>query len=502
MFKQTGCGLFAGLAFTFAISCGMPVLAANLFNASFTLGDHGDGYLSIHTTIPHQTYENAGILVTSSNYHISENNGACTMNPTNSWCLFTTSDALTRNIRIKRMASIRTPLLAAADSVTIKLALNAVDTPLSEQELSLSAQQLETTQPPGRVIGYLYGWEAPPSAAGIAGAGYSHVLIAFGLFSTTSPGTINIQSISGFDLATEVNLLHQNGLKVLLSIGGASTNISNTTVDFDSAVQLASTPAVFEQNFINSMTLLVNTYGFDGFDFDIESGLNGANSFTNPNQGCSNSTYNSACDISYLSYIINTFHSQSPNSLLTMAPQIANIAATSGFNATWGNYASLIMQTYASLEWVGFQNYNSGCAYGINLVCYPTGSNTLTSTPDSAVAFATDLLANWPATLSTGQPTGFQPYISYLTPSQVVIGYVVNNNAGTSDGSPAAITSVIQNVIPCLTKGQNCDTYTPPTTYPGFGGVFSWTINYDASNNYQFATSVYPCLVNGVCVNP
>lgn len=344
---------------------------------------------------------------------------------------------------------------------------------------------------PGRIIGYLYGWQAPPAASDIAAAGYTHVLIAFGLFSTSTYGAIDINAISGFDLASYVQDLHNNGVKVLLSLGGASTGIPNTTVDFGLAVSNAASPSAFKTTFINNMLALVSTYGLDGFDFDIEHGLNGASSFSNPGSGCSNSTYSSACDIYYLANIINDFHAQSPSSMIALAPQIPNIAATASFSSVWGNYASLIMQTRAALTWVGFQNYNSGCAYGLNGVCYPT-TGTLTSTADPAVAFAADLLENWPT------PT-FNPYLSYLSPSQVVIGYVVENSSGQSDGSPAAIPSVIKNVITCLRTHQNCGTYTPPSKYPGIGGVFAWSINYDADNNYAFATSLTSCVVSGVC---
>lgn len=350
---------------------------------------------------------------------------------------------------------------------------------------------IQASIPTGRMIGYLYGWVTPPSASAIAAAGYTHVLIAFGLFSTSASGEINLGAISGFDLATYVQSLHNSGLKVLLSIGGASTNIPNTTVDFDSAVSQANSPSAFETTFVNNMLALVTTYGFDGFDFDIESGLNSANSFADASSGCSNSTYSSACDIYYLATIINDFHAQSPSSMISLAPQIANMAATAAFSSTWGNYASLIMQTHASLSWVGFQNYNSGCAFGIDSVCYPT-TGTLTSTADPAVAFATDLLENWPT------PT-FNPYLSYLSPSQVVIGYVVRNGSGQSDGSPAAIPAVTKNVISCLRTHQNCVTYTPPSVYPGIGGVFAWSINYDADNNYAFATSLASCVVGGNC---
>ncbi len=481
-----------GFGLLLSITSHAKDVSGDLFSALFVSNPGGTGgYLTVRSQVSNHTYPYAGLYI-DSDYVLAGEHNPCTINPANGWCIFSINDTHPKTFLLTRVTSTTHP-------IHIKLALNANQTPISVRTFQFFPKPLESTEQQGRIAGYLYGWETPPSASGIAAAGYTHVLIAFGLFSTTSPGVIDIQSISGFDLQSYVASLHQYGIKVLLSIGGASTSIPNTTVDFDHAVSLAADPSTFEQTFMNSMASLVTTYGFDGFDFDIESGLNAANSFTDPNAGCSNSTYNSTCDISYLSYIINTYFGQHPQTLLTLAPQIANIAATSGFSATWGNYASLIMQTYASLEWVGFQNYNSGCAYGINLVCYPTDGTTLTSTPDPAVAFATDLLANWPSTTDTGQPTGFQPYTSFLSPPKVLIGYVVNNSSGVSDGSPAVNIPVAKHAIQCLRNHESCDTYTPPVTYPGFGGVFAWSINYDASNNFEFATSMYPCVVQGKC---
>ena len=340
----------------------------------------------------------------------------------------------------------------------------------------------------GRVIGYLEGWTTPPSAASIKAAGYTHVLIAFGVFSTTNPGEV-VAAMSEIN-SSYIQSLQNLGIKVLLSIGGASTNLPNTTVNFNDALSAASSPDVFVATFNASLDNLVAQYHFDGFDFDIEQGLNPSGTFTNPTG-----------DLAVLSTIINNYRAANPNILLSLVPQIANISATSGFNNTFGNYSSLILQTHQSLSWVAIQLYNAGCAFGIDCVCWDP--NTLTTTPDPAVAFATDVLANWPATCPGGQASGFQNYKAYLTPYQVVIGYPVNNGRGTSDGFPAAVISVVKRAVQCLrtgVKGANsCDTYVPPVAYPNFGGVFSWEINDDASNQYQFATELYPCVVNGNC---
>lgn len=339
----------------------------------------------------------------------------------------------------------------------------------------------------GRIITYIPGWKTPPSAQALVNAGYTHVMIAFGVFSTSTPGVIT----PAFDTVTKtyIQSLHQAGIKVILSLGGASSSVPNTTTDFHQVLASASSPEAFKQTFITSLKGLITNYGFDGFDIDIEHGLNGGGTFSQP-QG----------DIAVLASIINTMYAQNPGLLITLTPQVANIAATSGFDGTWGNYASLAMQTHDSLAWVGIQLYNTGCAYGINQVCY--GADP-TSSPDFSVAMATDLLANWPAKLANGANTGFQPYISYLKPSQVVIGYPAANANGASDGAPATPTSTIKRALQCLktavASSTSCGNYVPPKAYGAIGGVFNWEVTYDQNNNFKFATDLKNCVINGVC---
>ncbi|STX41841.1 chitinase [Legionella donaldsonii] len=338
----------------------------------------------------------------------------------------------------------------------------------------------------GRIIGYIPGWKTPPTAQALANAGYTHVMIAFGVFSTSTPGVIT----PAFDTVTKdyIQSLHAAGIKVLLSLGGALTSLPNTSVDFHQVLTAAASAEDFKQTFINSLNGLITQYHFDGFDIDIEHGINGGGTFSQP-QG----------DIAVLASIINTMHNQNPSLLITLTPQVANIAATRGFDQTWGNYASLVMQTHTSLAWVGIQLYNTGCAFGIDLVCYgPIPTNT----PDFSVAMATDLLANWPASVN-GQTTGFQPYISHLQPSQVVIGYPSANANGQSDGSPITPTATIKRAIQCLKTAvagnTSCGSYIPPQAYGNIGGVFNWEVTYDQSNSFKFATELKNCVINGIC---
>jgi chitinase len=361
----------------------------------------------------------------------------------------------------------------------------------SPQPLTATPTASETItfkpQPAGRIMSYMPGWKTPPAAAELAKAGYTNVLVAFGVFSTTTPGQI----VSAFDSITPayITTLHNAGIKVSLSLGGASTSIPNTSVNFNQVRTAAASDAAFEQAFVTSLEAMIAQNGFDGVDFDIEQGFNGTGTFTQPTG-----------DIAALSVIINKLHADNPNLLISLVPQAPNISATAGFDNTWGNYSSLIMQTHNALSWVGVQVYNTGCVFGIDQICY---GQDVPANPDMSVALAADMLESWPAKTPDGRATGFQPYIGYLSPSQIVLGYPAANKAGASDGSPVTPNATIKRAIQCLATGvkssTSCNTYVAPRKYAGLGGVFNWEITYDQNNNYNFATTLAACVMTGVC---
>ena len=48
----------------------------------------------------------------------------------------------------------------------------------------------------------------------------------------------------------------------------------------------------------------------------------------------------------------------------------------------------------------------------------------------------------------------------------------------------------MDDALDCLAADTHCGSFTPPATYPGIGGAMTWSINWDAANNYAFANTV------------
>ena len=344
-----------------------------------------------------------------------------------------------------------------------------------ESALLQNSARTRTDHHGGKLIAYITGSKPAPAAGDLVNAGYTHIVVAYGVFSTVTPGQI----IPAFVNVTPeyIQSLQTAGIKVLLSLGGPSSNIVNTTTDFHAVLARVSDPQCFIEEFVNSMQDMMRQYHFDGFDMAIEHGLSGSGSFTSPTG-----------DIDVLARAMRDLHRKYPTVLLSLAPQMANIAPTQQFLGTSGNYAALVMQTAPILTWVGIQLYNSGAYKGIDGRSYGLDD---ANSPDAYVAMASDLLENWPEKTRSGLSSGFQPYSAYLAPSQVVLGFSVANQQGVSDGVPAANVVTVKRAITCLrtaTVGRNsCRNYIAPRSYPNFGGVSAWELSFDQDNHYRFA---------------
>ncbi len=510
-----------------------------------------------------RNYPYVGIKITDPKYigKIRQIEG-CAMNR-DGWCVFSVEGnhshqrkqiTLRMNSLLAGAEHIKYPLpmprAVSSETLKLQIAVNA-NPSMKDGTFNATSTQEVTASTPGKLIGYIYGSEPPLSTDDIIAAGYTHVLINAAPFDVTTLGTtvLYMNALSGFgtfatgsgqvsspgadansNLQTFISDLHAGNVFVLLSIGGTiyGTYPTNITPYFSTAVQNVSSPQDFINGLIgtpttlNTLSYLEYAYGFDGYDFNIEGGLgtttateSAVDNFQNPFAGCDLGSYNYGCTSYYLYDLIITiwesvYSSIGNKLLLSIPPQYSQAGANNQYNSIYDTFAALVSyqmpntsaQLYSYLAWFGPQLYNPGTGgsiYGINGTTYPLSGQTFTSTTDTAVALAVDVMASWPQ----GTSPYFLPYTAYLNQSQVVMGYAINE--GTGDGSPVASDPVVYNTIICLRSGTCCTSYTPTNsaggsaTYPDFAGVFAFTINGDAANNYSFADTLWGCVVQGDC---
>jgi chitinase len=260
---------------------------------------------------------------------------------------------------------------------------------------------------------------------------YDIIAVAFA-DATTTPGAVTFAldsaGLGGYTVdqfKADIKAKQAAGKKVVVSVGG-----QNGTVSVSDPTSAA--------NFANSVYALMQTYGFDGVDIDLENGLNAT----------------------YMSQALRSLSAKAGSGLiLTMAPQTIDMQSTS--NA----YFQTALNVKDILTVVNMQYYNSGSMLGCDGKVYSQGS----------VDFLTALAC---IQLEGG-----------LSPSQVGLGLPASTSgAGSGYVSP----SVVNNALDCLTMGTGCGSFKPSKTYPDLRGAMTWSTNWDAAAGNAWSNTVGP----------
>ncbi|MFJ9687983.1 chitinase [Streptomyces bacillaris] len=292
--------------------------------------------------------------------------------------------------------------------------------------------QTRAAVPAHAVTGYWQNFDngATVQKLGDVQDGYDIIAVAFA-DSTGTDGQIE------FNLAPELGYASEDefkadiaakqaaGKSVIISVGG---ELGNVTVDDPASAQ----------QFADSAYALMEEYGFDGVDIDLEHGINAQ----------------------YMGEALKSLASKAGDGLvLTMAPQTLDMQNTET------EYFKLALDVKDILTVVNMQYYNSGSMAGCDGNVYAQG------TVDFLTALACIQLENG------------------LDADQVGIGTPASTKgAGSGYVDPA----IVNDALDCLTKGENCGEFKPEKTYPGLRGAMTWSTNWDASNGDNWVNSVAP----------
>jgi len=331
---------------------------------------------------------------------------------------------------------------------------------------------VKSQTPNPALIGYWHNWtdaSAPYIQLDQVDSRYNVIEVSFAVPTSTSDMTMTFTPDPALvgSFTTKIQSLQSQGKKVLISIGGATSTIDLSTT-------------TNKNNFITSMTNIINTYGFDGLDLDIENG----NSVLISNGGTISAPKDSAIIhlIAAVKQIMSNYRSShlGKKMFLTLAPETAYVqGGMSAYGSIWGSYLPTIQALCDSIDILQVQLYNSGTMYGLDGKIYTQG------TADFIVAMTEAVIKGF----STSGGT-----FSGLPASKVAVGLPACPSA--AGGGFTNVDTVKSALDYLLGKGSKPGSYTlvQASGYPDLRGMMTWSINWDnvsTCNNsaYQYAAN-------------
>ncbi len=323
---------------------------------------------------------------------------------------------------------------------------NGLQEPSVTPDLDKTEEKTESSNPavtkgalPKHILtGYWHNFDNGAECLKISDVPASYNLIAVAFADATSvPGAVefNLDStlsskVGGYtesEFIKDIATASKKGQKVIISVGGelGAIQVSNDTE---------------ATNFANSVIKLIDHYGFDGVDIDLENGVNAV----------------------YMEKALRQVSDKVGDSLIiAMAPQ------TIDMQSTGTEYFKLAINIKDILTVVNTQFYNSGSMLGEDGQVYAQGT----------VEFMTALAA---IQLENG-----------LRPDQIGLGLPASpKGAGGGYVDPTLVNQALES----LATGTKAGSYTPVKAYPSLRGAMNWSINWDASSGYKFAETVAPVL--------
>ncbi|AZM45756.1 chitinase [Streptomyces sp. WAC 06738] len=258
---------------------------------------------------------------------------------------------------------------------------------------------------------------------------YDIIAVAFA-DATGTPGQVDFTVDPALDYTedafkADVAAKQESGKSVVISVGGERGAVS---VNDEASAEA----------FATSILGLMEEYGFDGVDIDLENGL----------------------DSTYMTQALKAIHAGAGDGLVvTMAPQTIDMQSPEN------EYFKTALNIKDFLTVVNMQYYNSGSMLGCDGKVYSQG------TVDFLTALACIQLENG------------------LAPSQVGLGTPASSRAA---GGGYVEPGVVTDALDCLTRGTGCGSFKPEKTYPELRGAMTWSTNWDAADGNAWSDTVGP----------
>lgn len=268
------------------------------------------------------------------------------------------------------------------------------------------------------------------------------------------------------EFIADIDYVQSKGKKVVLSLGGAEGTIQVPT---DAA----------REKFMTSLTGLIDKYGFDGIDIDLEGGSGmilqpGDTDLKNPT---------TPQIVNFIKIIKDLVKKYGDNFIISMAPELSYVqGGNTGYATNWGAYLPLIDAVRNELDYLQVQHYNCGGNMALDGITYNQG------TSDFQVAMVEMLLQGFQTRASKNS------FFAPLKQEQVVIGVPASQKGTLNPNSGYIPPTEMLKALNYLIKGQSYGgSYKMiGEKYPNLRGIMAWSINWDNVNNKEFVKSYRP----------
>lgn len=353
---------------------------------------------------------------------------------------------------------------AASSSVPSSVALSSNSSSIAPSSKSSSSKSSTSSTTGGRVagdaaalpkhalVGYWHNFDNGSGLIRLADVDAAWDVIVIAFVDDAGNGNVEFRldpALNKAQFIADVAVKRAQGKNIVLSYGG-----EKGTVTLNNSTNLA--------NFVNSTAEIINEYGFDGVDIDLESGAG---------------VMHGAPVIGNMVSAIKQLNTMFPDLYLSMAPEHPYVqGGYVAYTGIWGAYLPMIDQLRNELDLLHVQLYNNGgLATPYSPQAYQAG------TVDMMVASARMLIEGFP--LANGTAGNF----AGLHPDQVALGMPSGPRAA---GSGQATTADINKAVDCLVKRTNCGSNSPLAAYADFRGVMTWSINWDVKDGRIFSVPV------------